>query len=165
MQQKNFELLLDSFAKLREKRDARLIILGEGPRRKDLEKLAIDLGIEKYVQMPGFVDNPYAYMARSVMLVMSSHFEALPAVLIEALHVGTQVVSTDCPSGPYEILENGKYGELVPVNDADALADGMIKALDNKTFKPNPDACNRYIDRHVAPQYLEVLIGPDFAAH
>ena len=140
------------------------IILGEGPRREKLEKLAVDLNVEEHIQMPGFAENPYAYMSRSVALVMSSHFEALPAVLIEALHVGTQVVSTDCPNGPVEILENGKYGVLVPMNDVGALADGMVKAIDNKDFRPNPEACKRYMDKHVAPQYLDVLLGPEVSA-
>lgn len=158
-QQKNYDLLLRSFAKLLQHRQANLLILGDGPLREDLERLSVELGINEHLDMPGFVDNPYAYMSKSVMLVMSSYFEALPAVLIEALHVGTQVVSVDCPNGPSEILDGGRYGELIPMDNVDALAEGMMKALDNNDFQPNLEACQRYLDENVAPQYLRVLIG------
>lgn len=159
VQQKNFELLLDSFAELRKTREAKLLILGDGPRREKLENQAVELGIANDVDMPGFVKNPYAYMAKCKMLVMSSRFEALPAVLIEALHIGIQVVSTDCPNGPNEILENGKYGSLVPMEDIEALAAAMVKCIDNKTYVPDETACTRFMDEHVAEEYLQVLLG------
>ena len=164
VQQKNFELLLKSFAELRKNRDVRLLILGEGAKRSELEALVAELEIQDHVDMPGFVSNPYAYMSKSAMLVLSSHYEALPAVLIEALHIGTPIVATNCPNGPEEILENGKYGELVPVDDVPALAAAMQKTLDNKAFKKHEEACQRYIDKNVVKQYLKVLIGPEYNA-
>lgn len=161
VKQKNYELLINTFANLRKHRQANLVILGEGPLRDDLEQLVSELGIQDCVDMPGFVENPYAYMAKSAMLVMSSYFEALPAVLIEALHVGTQVVSVDCPNGPSEILENGRYGVLVPMDNVDALTEGMIKAIDNVDYRPAEEACECYQDKNVAPQYVNALLGSE----
>ena len=126
---KNFPLLLKAFAKLRERRPARLLILGEGPERGRLEALAHDLALTDCVALPGYVANPYAAFSRAALFVLSSDHEGLPTVLIEALACGCPVVSTDCPSGPAEILEYGRYGELVPVDDAGALADAMERAL------------------------------------
>lgn len=163
--QKNYELLIKTFANLRKHRTANLLILGEGPLRSDLEQLATDLGVQDCIDMPGFVDNPYAYMAKSAMLVMSSNYEALPAVLIEALHVGTQVVSVDCPNGPSEILGDGKYGVLVPMNNADALTEGMISAIDNVDYRPAEEACLRYHDKNVAPQYVNALLGGEITSN
>ena len=114
----------------------RLLILGEGKEREPLEELIQKLGLEKDVSLPGFVMNPYAYMARSSLFVLSSRWEGLPTVLIEALCCGTPVVSTDCPSGPREILKDGQYGQLVPVGDVDALARAIEATLDSKASKP-----------------------------
>lgn len=161
VQQKNFELAIRALAEVRKTREARLLILGDGPKRAELEALAEELGVREHVDMPGFVENPYAYMSKVSMLLMSSRFEALPAVLIEALHIGTQIVSTDCPNGPEEILENGKYGELIPMHDEKAMAQAIEKTLDNVDFKRHDEACQRYIAKHVTEQYLKVLIGPD----
>lgn len=127
--QKNFDLLLRAFAKVRADRDARLIILGDGNQRENLERCIKDLGIEDRVDLHGFVSNPYAYMEKASLFVLSSVFEGLPTVLIEALACGCPVVSTDCPNGPPEILEDGKWGTLVPMNDEDALARAMLESL------------------------------------
>jgi glycosyltransferase involved in cell wall biosynthesis len=129
--QKDFSLLLQAFAQLRKQREARLLILGEGPLRKPLEGMVAKLGIEADVLLPGFVKNPYAYMSRASVFVLSSRWEGLPTVLIEAIACGCQVVSTDCPHGPREILAEGKYGQLVPVTDVSALAAAMQTALDS----------------------------------
>ena len=128
--QKDFETLLHAFAVLRRKRSARLMILGEGSQRGRLERLARDLKVQDYVAFPGFVVNPWAYMARASVFALSSLHEGLANVLIEALACGTPVVSTDCPSGPEEILEGGSYGTLVPLRDSGALADAICRALD-----------------------------------
>ena len=94
-------------------------------------KASVDeLGLTRDVDMPGFVDNPFAYMANASVFVLSSAWEGLPGVLIQALACGCPVVSTDCPSGPSEILEAGRYGELVPVGDAAALAAAIARTLD-----------------------------------
>lgn len=127
--QKNFALLLRAFARTREVLDARLVILGEGSERTKLEALVAELGLAEHVSMPGFVDNPYAYMGRAAALALSSDLEGLPNVLLEALACGCPVVSTRCPSGPNEILDEGRYGALVPVGDASALAGALLCAL------------------------------------
>jgi glycosyltransferase involved in cell wall biosynthesis len=131
--QKDFPTLLRAFARVRRLRPARLIILGEGKRpgyRPELLALARELGVGEDVQLPGFAENPYAYMARASVFVMSSAWEGLPSVLVEALACGCPVVSTDCPSGPREILQGGRYGRLVPVGDAEALAKAILATLD-----------------------------------
>jgi glycosyltransferase involved in cell wall biosynthesis len=128
--QKNFPLLIEAFARLRRTRPARLLILGEGEQRGELEAQTSQLGIAADVALPGFVANPYAAFARAALFVLSSDYEGLGNVVIEALACGCPVVSTDCPSGPAEILDNGRYGELVPVGDAAALSAAMGRALD-----------------------------------
>ncbi len=127
--QKNFVNLLQAFALLRARLDARLLILGEGEDRPLLAELVARLGLADDVSMPGFVSNPYDFLAHADLFVLSSDWEGLPTVLIEALALGTRVVSTDCPSGPREILANGHYGALVPMGDSEALADAMVVAL------------------------------------
>ncbi len=133
--QKDFATLVRAFARLRARRRARLIILGaDGPRMHgyaaDLKSLPGGLGIAEDVAMPGFVDNPYAFMARASVFVLSSTYEGLPGVLIQALACGCPVVSTDCPSGPREILDHGRFGPLVPVGDDAALARAIEQVLD-----------------------------------
>jgi len=128
---KDYPTLLRAFAKLRKTRTARLLILGEGELRKDLEAQIQSLGLENDVQLPGFVDNPYAYMAHCRLFVLSSQWEGLPSVLIQAMACGAPVVSTNCLSGPDEILAGGKWGRLVAVGDADALAAAMTEVLDS----------------------------------
>jgi glycosyltransferase involved in cell wall biosynthesis len=127
--EKDYPTLLKAFAALRKHRVARLIILGTGKEQSDLMALAEKLGIRDDLEMPGFCENPYAYMSRSRVFVLSSKWEGLGTVLIEALICGTQVVSTDCPSGPAEILSNGKYGRLVPVGDHASLAAAVDEAI------------------------------------
>jgi len=130
--QKDFPTLVRAFARVRAVRPARLVILGEAKkpaRRARLEALARELGVAGDVCLAGFVANPYAYMARAAVFVLSSRWEGLPGVLIEALACGCPVVSTDCPSGPAEILENGRYGPLVRVGDAAALAAATLSVL------------------------------------
>ena len=132
-EQKDFSTLLRAFACVRAKREARLVILGEGRLREDLEDLASKLGIQADVDMPGFVANPLQYMARASVFVLSSEYEGLPGVLIQALACGCPVVSTNCPGGSAEILANGKYGALVDVGDADSMAQAVLAELDNPT--------------------------------
>lgn len=130
--QKDHATLLHALARLRRNIPARLVIFGEGPERGRLEELAQQLGIADVVSLPGFAANPLAAMAQADLFVLSSIYEGLPTVLIEALACGCPVVSTDCPSGPAEILEQGRYGPLVPVGDDAALADGMQAVLQNR---------------------------------
>jgi glycosyltransferase involved in cell wall biosynthesis len=128
--QKDFPTLLRAFAAVRQRRSARLMILGEGEDRTQLEALAEELGVTDEVALPGFRENAMAYMAKSALFVLSSAWEGLPTVLIEALAAGTRVVSTDCPSGPREILQDGRLGALVPVGDVAALTRVIVDALD-----------------------------------
>jgi glycosyltransferase involved in cell wall biosynthesis len=132
-EQKDFSTLMNAFAKVRADREARLVLLGEGRLRDDLEDQATRLGIEEDVAMPGFVENPFQYMARASVLVLSSEYEGLPGVLIQALACACPVVSTDCPGGSREILADGTYGPLVAVGDANAMAQAVLTQLDNPT--------------------------------
>jgi glycosyltransferase involved in cell wall biosynthesis len=127
--QKDFESLIRAFAQVRQHRPARLLILGEGPERPALEALVQQLGLAAEVSLPGFVRGAHECMAKAAVFVLSSIWEGLPTVLIEALAVGTQVVSTDCPSGPREILRGGELGRLVPPGDLAALTAGILGAL------------------------------------
>jgi len=128
--QKDFPTLIRAFALVRKKRSARLMILGEGEDRPKLEALVRELGLENDVALPGFVDNPYKYMKRAAVFVLSSRWEGFGMVLVEAMACGTPVVATDCPSGPREILEDGKWGKLVPVGDAKQFAHAIEATLD-----------------------------------
>lgn len=129
--QKDFLTLIKAFGILRSHKLARLIILGEGEQRTELEAMINQLGIAESVSMPGFVDNPYAYMSRAIAFVLSSRWEGLPTALIEAMACGCPVIATDCPSGPSEILEAGKYGALVPVGNEIALSTAMLDILNS----------------------------------
>ncbi|AFY52858.1 glycosyltransferase [Rivularia sp. PCC 7116] len=132
---KDFATLIKAFANLRQKVAVRLIILGEGELRPELETITNNLGIANDVSMPGFVKNPYAYMSRASAFILSSLWEGLPTVLIEAMACGCPVISTDCPSGPKEILAEGKYGELVPMSDVMALSSAMLRVLESPISK------------------------------
>jgi glycosyltransferase involved in cell wall biosynthesis len=134
-EQKDFPSLIRAFAEVRAQREARLLILGEGRLRDELQALANALGVQADVDMPGFVENPFQYMARASLLVLSSHYEGLPGVLIQAMGCGCPVISTDCPGGSREILEGGQYGALVPVGDGSAMAKAILKELDAPTPK------------------------------
>jgi glycosyltransferase involved in cell wall biosynthesis len=129
--QKDFATLLGAFAELRKQREARLVILGEGPEEARLKALAGELGMAEDLRFPGFVANPFAYMARAGVFVLSSAWEGFGNVLVEAMGCGCPVVSTDCPSGPAEILDNGRFGRLVPVGDARAMSEAIGQALDD----------------------------------
>lgn len=128
--QKDYPTLLAAFARVAQARRARLLILGEGRERERLTALTRKLRIDELVDMPGFQTNPYAYMARAQVFVLSSWAEGMPNVLVEAMACGTPVVSTDCPHGPREVLEDGKWGRLVPVGDPEAMAVAILQTLD-----------------------------------
>jgi len=157
--EKDYPTLIRAFALVRRKYPARLMILGEGEERPKLETLIKELGLENDVSLPGFVDNPYAYIARSAVFVLSSAWEGFGNVLVEAMAVGTPVVSTDCPSGPAEILEGGKWGKLVPVGDIEKIAKAIMTTLRD----PNhPDVAKRAQDFRIeklVQNYLKVLLN------
>jgi glycosyltransferase involved in cell wall biosynthesis len=156
---KDYPTLLKAFAKVRDKRDCRLIILGEGELRESLESLVDELGISESVQFPGFVDNPFAWMARASLFVLSSAWEGLPNVLIQAMACGLPVVSTDCPSGPYEILEGGKWGTLVPVGDVNALAAAIIKQIDHPSKEGVKKRSSFFSIENAIDGYLRAIRG------
>jgi glycosyltransferase involved in cell wall biosynthesis len=131
VEQKDYPTLLHAFAHLRKNRIARLIILGEGKLLPDLKALSGELNISNDVDFAGFDPNPYRYMARSNVFVLSSAWEGFANVVAEALACGAQVVSTNCESGPAEILMDGTYGHLVPISNFVAMANAMAEALDH----------------------------------
>ncbi|HSJ87752.1 MAG TPA: glycosyltransferase [Anaerolineales bacterium] len=156
--QKDFPTLIQAIAQVRQSQPVRLIILGEGPDRPLLEALIKDLGMEENMCLPGFVENPYAYMSRASLFVLSSRWEGLPTVLIEALYCGVPVISTDCPSGPREILADGKYGALVPIQDPTALAEMIKMALTKPTPRPTRESWQSYELETIVDQYIDILM-------
>jgi glycosyltransferase involved in cell wall biosynthesis len=126
---KDYPTLLHAFSIVNHKRPAHLLILGDGRERGHLDSLIKQMNLTDVVQMPGLVNNPYVYMAHVQLLVLSSKWEGFGNVLVEALACGTPVVSTDCRSGPKEILDNGRFGRLVPVGDPEALAAAILETL------------------------------------
>lgn len=160
--QKNHALLIRAFALLRQERAARLMIVGEGERRSDLAALAQSLDVADDVLLVGFRREPWALVAAADLFALSSDYEGFGNVLVEAMRLGVRIVTTDCPSGPAEIVDDGRYGELVPVNDPAALAAGMARALSA------PQAPDRLRDRAEAvsgigavDRYVELLFGPN----
>jgi glycosyltransferase involved in cell wall biosynthesis len=127
--QKGFSGLVKAITRVNRVRPVRLVILGEGDERENLENLIRNLGMEENVWLPGYVDNPFAYINGANLFVLSSLWEGLPSVLVEAMACGTSVLSTDCPAGPSEILEGGKFGRLIPVGDLNAMTQGILDGL------------------------------------
>lgn len=157
--QKDFGTLLEAFAIARHSRAARLVILGEGSQRAALEETARRLGIADDVDLPGFCPNPYPAMAAADVFVLSSAWEGSPGVLIEAMSCGTPVLSTDCPSGPRQILDGGRWGRLVPVGDAQAMANGLVDAVDGRVPPPPTESWAAYEQDMVVGTYLDLLLG------
>lgn len=163
VKQKNFATLIQAFARVRRQRPARLVILGDSDKREplvkpQLQRMIQELGLTEDVDLPGFVSNPYSYMAQANVFALSSIYEGFGNVVAEALAAGTPVVSTNCPSGPAEILDHGKYGNLVPVKDAPALASAILMTLKQS---PRPErlkqrAADFSIDK-VCDDYLRML--------
>jgi glycosyltransferase involved in cell wall biosynthesis len=156
--QKDFQTLIKAFGSVKKTRDCRLIILGEGRQRDQLDALAVSLGIEKSLHMPGFVTNPYSWLSRCSLFVLSSRWEGSPNVLKEALALGIPVVSTDCPSGPREILCDGRFGTLVPVGDHKTMAEAILQTLEaplpRQTLK---EAVTDFTVERSVQGYLEVF--------
>jgi glycosyltransferase involved in cell wall biosynthesis len=155
--QKNFELLIRAFALVRKTTDARLLILGEGPLRPQLVRTADELGVAADLDLPGFDPNPFRYMAHAGVFVLSSDYEGLPGVLIQAMASGAPVVSTDCPFGPREILRNGRYGRLVPTGNAEEMAGAIINALTMGDGRVREAAWEPYSSQTALDAYWRVI--------
>ena len=152
--QKNQEMLIRSFKLVIDQGlSAQLIIVGEGPMRVELEKLIGELGLNDRVRMVGLKANPYPYFRAADLFVLSSLYEGNPLVLIEALIIGTPVISTDCPSGPREILLNGELGALVPMHDVNALAQSIRAFL----LEPNLDVPREKVEEVINSHRKEVV--------
>ncbi|MEE4237108.1 MAG: glycosyltransferase [Anderseniella sp.] len=155
---KDHPLLIDAFSRLAPYLDVTLCILGEGPLRVELERLVIRRGLQGRVLLPGFRVETGPWYARADLFVLSSRHEGFGNVLVEALEHGVPVVSTDCPTGPREILCDGKYGRLVPVGDADALAEAMRAGLSETPRREALKARSRdFCADRIADEYLEVM--------
>jgi glycosyltransferase involved in cell wall biosynthesis len=159
---KDFPTLLRAFSIVRSKRACRLAILGEGAGRRDLECLADQLQLRKDVHMPGFIDNPFAWMRAANVVVSSSLTEGCPNAVMQALACGTAVVSTDSVGGCSEILEGGRWGRLVRVKDAQAMADSILAAIDGVQRVDVRARAADFALNGVARSYLQQLI-PGFA--
>lgn len=155
--QKDFANLLRAFAAIRSRRPARLVLLGEGNERRNLESLAEELGVRADFALLGDVDNPFRYMARAAVFVLSSRWEGFGNVLVEAMACGTPVVSTDCPSGPGEILEGGRYGTLVAVAEPAALAQAIEAQLDSPVRSRAVDRAGVFSTDAACKSYRAVL--------
>jgi glycosyltransferase involved in cell wall biosynthesis len=157
--QKDFPMLIKAFSLVRKQRRARLIILGEGEERPTLEELIDEMTLNDDVSLPGFIDNPYPFLRLASVFVLSSRWEGLPGVLIEALSCGTPLISTDCPSGPREILADGKYGTLIPVGDEKAAAQAILKVLKKKPGPAAEESWHEFTNEFVLDKYIKVLFG------
>lgn len=159
--QKDFETLIRAFAILVETHEARLLLVGDGEERSKLESLTETLGIADSVGFTGYQENPYKYMSRAEVFVLSSNYEGLPNVLIEAIAVATPAVSSDCPGGADEILVDGNGGKLVSVGNADAMASAIADLLDNPSHARNElaiayDHIDRFTPDHASEAYIKL---------
>ena len=160
--QKRLDVLLEAFAVVLEHQPAHLVIAGKGPRKAWLEAEITRRDWAHCVTLAGFVPNVLPLVRSSDLLVLSSDHEGLGNVLIEALAVGTQIVSTDCPSGPREILENGKHGQLVPTSDPQTLGRGILQSLNGTSWFPKDSLIARAQDfcaTETTRRYLSALCG------
>jgi glycosyltransferase involved in cell wall biosynthesis len=157
--QKDIPTLLYAFKKVLDKKDARLIVIGEGREKEELHKIITDLSLKSKVDFIGKIDNPYPYFKKSDIFVLSSLWEGLPTVLIEALALQLAIISTNCPSGPTEILDNGTYGLLAPVNDPEALARAMQKLIEEPGLvkKANSEFLQKFTQDYAVKEYLTLI--------
>jgi len=155
--EKNFMLLLQAFKEINETTPSRLIILGEGEQREQLQNFVFQHDLSDCVKMPGHVANPLAYFSRANLFVLTSAWEGFGNVLVEAMACGLPIVSTDCPYGPSEILANGQYGELVPVGDQDGLVAAIKRVLKNPPDSQRQKiAAERFSIKNSADAYISL---------
>ncbi len=163
--QKNYPVLLRAVARLRQEQPVRLLIFGEGPERKKLEKLARRLGIAEAVDLPGYTDRPHGALARAAAFALPSRWEGMSQILLEAVACGCEIVAADCCCGPRELLADGKFGRLVPVDDVDGFTQGLRVALEDWRNQAKGQAVNlqrsRWLERFdaeaTADRYLAAM--------
>lgn len=155
--QKGFDVLLHAFALARQRCASRLMLLGDGEERDALARLALELGVHEDVALPGFAGNPFGHMARAGAFVLSSRWEGLPNALIQAMALGAPAVATDCPSGPAEVLSGSQRSTLVPVDDREAMADAIVRALEAGRGHQPEAWRERYLVDGVARRYLDAV--------
>lgn len=155
---KDFATLVRAFARVRARRNCRLLILGEGPERGRLAALASECGVADEVRLPGFRRNPFPAMRRARLFVSSSRTEGCPNALLQALALGTAVVSTDSIGGAAEVLEQGRWGRLVPVGDVEAMAQAIAAGLDGDDGRAGMQRARDFSHDRIADRYLEVLL-------
>lgn len=155
---KDYPLLFRAFSAIARQRNLHLVVLGEGEERGALEAHVNSLGMSERIHLPGHAANPFAAMAAADVFVLCSRFEGLPNVLIQALACGARVISTDCPTGPSEILENGKWGLLVPTGDAGALTCALTMALDATDWPDGRARAGHFQADQVIDSYSKLLL-------
>ncbi|MGC8947524.1 MAG: glycosyltransferase [Anaerolineae bacterium] len=160
--QKGFDYLIRAFRHVQAAMPARLVILGEGPSRRSLERLVVELDLADRVALPGFQRNPFRFIARASVFVLSSLYEGFGNVIVEAMALGVPVVATRCPSGPDEIIEDGVNGLLVPVADEIALAEAILRMLRDETLaarlrQRGPERAAAFDASHIAAQYAALF--------
>ena len=158
-EQKGFAFLIDVIAEVNKDKPVKLIILGEGGLRDQLQSRIKEKNMEACIDMPGFVSNPIAYIEKSDIYILSSHWEGLCNSLVQALSLGKKIVSTDCPSGPNEVLDSGKYGTLVACNNIDQMKTAIINKLtepliDNEKNKIMEYGKKYFDSKCIAKSYL-----------
>jgi glycosyltransferase involved in cell wall biosynthesis len=161
--QKGFDVLIRAFARHHRQHGGQLVILGDGELRGALEQLAAQLGIAEAVLMPGTDTNPFRWFRRADLFVLSSRYEGLPNVLAQAMALGVRCISTDCPSGPRELLDDGRLGRLVPVDDEVAMAEAMSAALIDAPLALPAEWRARYDEKLIVEQYEKALFGTQAA--
>ena len=155
--EKDYATLIAAFARVRETRPLRLLILGEGAERANLIALAEKLGVADDCALPGFCANPFSAMSRASLFVLSSRYEGLPNALIQAMACGARVIATDCPTGPREILQDGRWGTLVPIGDSDAMAEAMIETLNQTNFLDVRKRASEFGVHHAISRIVDVI--------
>jgi glycosyltransferase involved in cell wall biosynthesis len=157
--QKAFDVLIRAFSLVRRNHPAHLLILGEGENRPALQSLIYLLGLDLDVDLMGFVQNPYPYMAHASLFVLPSRWEGLPTVLVEALYLGIPIVATDCPGGSREILKGGQFGRLVPVDEPLILAEAITGSMKNQRVCPPKESWQPYNLDFIVDRYVNLSLG------
>jgi len=156
-EQKRFDILIKAFAAVRKEKKARLLIIGDGEERNKLQSLIVNLGLQNDICLLGFDPNPFKFLSRATLFVLSSDWEGLPGALIQALACGCPVISTDCPSGPREILKGGKLGRLIPVGDVEKMASAIKETLQTLPTIVKLEELREFTENYSINEYLNLF--------